>query len=53
MNETTQATRAEAAATAAARTYETRAFAAPGVSSRLAPATIRRRDPRPQDVQLK
>ena len=40
----------EAAATAG--TYEARAYAASGASSGLAPATIRRREPRPQDVQL-
>src|ERR671919_313123 len=51
MSETTQATLAEAAA-AAAKTYEVRAYAASEASSRLAPATIRRRIPRPQDVQL-
>src|ERR671919_1820672 len=51
MSETTQATLADAAA-AAAKTYEVRAYAASEASSRLAPATIRRRIPRPQDVQL-
>jgi len=51
MSEKTQATLAEAAAVAA-ETYEARAFAASGASSGLAPATIRRRAPRPQDVQL-
>jgi alcohol dehydrogenase (NADP+) len=48
MSETTQATWAEAAA----KTYEARAYAASSASSGLAPATIRRRAPRPQDVQL-
>ncbi len=51
MSETTQATLAEAAA-AAAKTYEARAYAASGASSGLAPATIRRRAPGPQDMQL-
>jgi len=51
MSETTKATLAQAAAPAA-KTYEARAFAASGASSGLAPATIRRREPRPQDVQL-
>jgi uncharacterized zinc-type alcohol dehydrogenase-like protein len=51
MSETKQATLTEAAA-AAAKTYEARAYAASSASSGLAPATIRRRDPRPQDVQL-
>lgn len=51
MNETTQATLAEAEA-AAAETYEARAYAASSASSGLAPATIRRRAPGPQDVQL-
>jgi hypothetical protein len=44
MSETTQATLAGAAA----KTYETRAYAASGAGSGLAPATIRRRAPRPQ-----
>jgi alcohol dehydrogenase (NADP+) len=48
MSETTQAT----LAAAAARSYEARAYAASGASAALAPATIRRRDPGPQDVQL-
>ena len=51
MSETTQTTVAEGAA-AAAKTYEARAYAAAGASSGLAPATIRRRAPGPQDVQL-
>jgi len=51
MSETTQATLAEGTA-AAAQAYEARAYAAPGASSGLAPAAIRRREPRPQDVQL-
>jgi uncharacterized zinc-type alcohol dehydrogenase-like protein len=37
---------------AAAKTYEARAYAASGASSGLAPATIRRRAPGAQDVQL-
>jgi uncharacterized zinc-type alcohol dehydrogenase-like protein len=48
MSETTKSTSAEAAA----KTYEAKAYAASGASSGLAPATIRRRAPRPQDVQL-
>jgi uncharacterized zinc-type alcohol dehydrogenase-like protein len=48
MSETAKSTSAEAAA----KTYEAKAYAASGASSGLAPATIRRRAPRPQDVQL-
>jgi uncharacterized zinc-type alcohol dehydrogenase-like protein len=48
MSETTKSTSAEAAA----KSYEAKAYAASGASSGLAPATIRRRAPRPQDVQL-
>jgi uncharacterized zinc-type alcohol dehydrogenase-like protein len=51
MSETTQATLTKVA-TAGARTYEARAYAASDASSGLGPATIRRREPRPQDVQL-
>jgi uncharacterized zinc-type alcohol dehydrogenase-like protein len=51
MSETTQATLTEGAA-GAAETYEARAYAASSARSGLAPATIRRRAPRPQDVQL-
>lgn len=51
MSETTRVTLAEGAA-AAPKTFEARAFAASGASSGLAPATILRREPRPQDVQL-
>jgi uncharacterized zinc-type alcohol dehydrogenase-like protein len=51
MNETTQSTLVEGAATAA-KTYEARAYAASGAIAGLAPAAIPRRDPRPQDVQL-
>ena len=36
----------------AAKTYEARAYAASSASSALAPVTIRRREPRPQDVQI-
>ena len=50
MSQTTQ-TKVGQAATAA-RTYEARAYAASSASSGLAPATIRRREPRPQDLQL-
>jgi alcohol dehydrogenase (NADP+) len=51
MSETTKATLAEGTA-AAAQAYEARAYAASGASSGLAPAAIRRREPRPKDVQL-
>jgi uncharacterized zinc-type alcohol dehydrogenase-like protein len=51
MSETMQATLAKGAA-AARETYEARAYAASSASSGLAPATIRRRDPGRQDVQL-
>jgi len=51
MSETTQATLSEAVG-AAAGTYKATVYAASGASSGLAPATIRRRDLRPQDVQL-
>ncbi|MFN7988910.1 MAG: NAD(P)-dependent alcohol dehydrogenase [Thermoanaerobaculia bacterium] len=51
MTETTQANPAELAA-AEAPAYEARAFAAPGATSPLAPATIRRRTPGPHDVQI-
>jgi len=50
MSQTTQTKVGEAAT--AARTYEARAYAASSASSELAPATIRRREPRPQDLQL-
>jgi len=50
MSQTTQ-TKVGQAATAA-RTYEARAYAASSASSGLAPATIRRREPQPQDLQL-
>jgi uncharacterized zinc-type alcohol dehydrogenase-like protein len=46
MSETTQAT------LAGAKAYEARAYAAPAAGSGLAPATIRRRAPQAQDVQL-
>src|SRR5262249_30927255 len=49
MTDTQQTTRT---ATAAAKTYEARAFAASGERSGLAPATIRRRAPQPKDVQI-
>ncbi len=42
----------EIAPGATAGTYETRAFAASSATSQLEPATIRRRDPQPHDVQL-
>jgi alcohol dehydrogenase (NADP+) len=40
------------AAVAPAKTYEARAYAAKSAAGPLAPTMIRRRDPRPQDVQL-
>jgi len=51
MNETKQGTLAAGTA-AAAGTHEARAYAASSASSGLARTSIRRRDPRPQDVQL-
>ena len=51
MNEKTQVALAGGVA-AAANTYEAKAYAASGASSGLAPATVRRRAVRPQDVQL-
>ena len=48
MGETTQATLPKTTTKA----YETRAYAASGPSSGLAPATIRRRAPQPNDVQI-
>src|SRR5262245_23583951 len=48
MSETTQTT----VSTTAATTYDAKAYAASSAASGLGPATIRRRDPRPQDVQL-
>jgi len=51
MSEMTQAALTKAP-TAAARTYEARAYAASDTRSGLGPATIRRREPRPLDVQL-
>jgi len=51
MSKKTSATLAEGAEVAAT-TYEARAYAASSAASRLAPATIRRRALRPQDVQL-
>lgn len=48
MSETTQATLPKTTTKA----YETRAYAASGPSSGLAPATIRRRAPQPNDVQI-
>lgn len=51
MSETTRTTTTHSAA-AAATTYETRAYAASDAASPLAPATIRRRDPGPTDIQI-
>jgi len=51
MSDTKQATQADGAA-AAAKIYETRAYAASSERSGLAPVTIRRRALRAQDVQL-
>src|SRR5262245_2853519 len=50
MSESKDATLAEAAV--AGKTYEAKAYAASSARSTLAPATIQRRAPRPQDVQL-
>jgi uncharacterized zinc-type alcohol dehydrogenase-like protein len=47
-----EATLSIAGGVAAAQTYEAKAWAASSASSGLAPATIRRREPGPQDVQL-
>ncbi len=51
MNDTTLPTTAMVAAPTT-KSHETRAYAAPGATSPLAPATIRRREPGPTDVQL-
>jgi uncharacterized zinc-type alcohol dehydrogenase-like protein len=51
MTETTKTTLEEVAAPAT-KSYEAKAYAAPGAKSPLAPATIRRRTPGPQDVQI-
>jgi uncharacterized zinc-type alcohol dehydrogenase-like protein len=48
MSETTQAK----PAAARTNTFETRAYAAPAAGGRLAPTTIRRREPQATDVQL-
>lgn len=48
MSETTQATLPKTTTKA----YEAKAYAAAGPSSELAPATIRRREPQPNDVQI-
>ena len=50
MSETTGTALATGAAVA--KTYEAKAWAASSSSSGLARATIRRREPRPQDVQM-
>ncbi len=49
MSETTQV---KSAGAGAVDTYEARAYSAANASARLGPATIRRRVPRPQDVQI-
>jgi D-arabinose 1-dehydrogenase-like Zn-dependent alcohol dehydrogenase len=49
--ETAQATLVVEGATSG-QTSETRAYGAPSATSRLEPVTIRRRAPRPQDVQI-
>src|SRR5437016_693561 len=49
MTQTIETTRKEAAAKA---TYEAKAYAASNATSRLAPATITRRAPAPNDVQI-
>jgi len=51
MNETTLPT-ATPVATPTTKSHETRAYAATGATSPLVPATIRRREPGPTDVQL-
>jgi uncharacterized zinc-type alcohol dehydrogenase-like protein len=51
MSETKQAA-APPVRAAAEKTYETRAYGAGSAASGLAPLTIRRREPLPQDVQL-
>ena len=48
----TNLTTAASATTGKAKTYEAKAWAASSASSGLAPATIRRRDPGPKDVQI-
>lgn len=52
MSETMQKTLTQGAAPAA-ETFDTKAYAAASASSPLTPATIRRRVPGPQDVQIK
>ena len=53
MSETTHETKLrEGGPAPAGQTYEARAFAAGSATSKLAPASIRRRAPRPQDVQI-
>ena len=53
MSETTHETKLRDGGLApAGQTYEAKAFAAGSATSGLAPATIRRRAPRPQDVQI-
>jgi uncharacterized zinc-type alcohol dehydrogenase-like protein len=49
MSETTQAAGTQVAD---ARTYQAKAYGASSASSRLAPLTVKRRDPLPTDVQL-
>lgn len=51
MNETTQK-HPKAAATSAGKTFEARAYSATSASSPLAPTTIHRRAPGPQDVKI-
>jgi uncharacterized zinc-type alcohol dehydrogenase-like protein len=51
MSEPTNTKLAEVAVPAGS-TYEAKAYASPGATSPLAPATIRRRTPGPQDVQI-
>ena len=51
MTETTQ-TKSVTAAVLAGDTYESKAYAASGATSPLAPSTIRRRTPGPSDVQI-
>jgi uncharacterized zinc-type alcohol dehydrogenase-like protein len=52
MSETSTITAEEKAATKTAKSYPAKAYAANSAASGLAPASIKRREPGPQDVQL-
>lgn len=52
MNETTSTITAQEETLGTGKTYTAKAYAAQGAPSGLAPASIRRRAPRPQDVQI-